>query len=367
MPDFLSRLMKRTFSLVPVAQPVTHSIFAPEHSVRSNYIQNYSSSTESVGNQNIVNIDGSYRTSVVPQNDYQPLLNLKKQSSENDTKLTTQTEDRDSRIRYTSTSRPLRNIEPLIVPPGQNDPGTQEQIEPIPLQQTSKQDDRHLHALPAERAQSNDPLNTIDSATLESVEFKLLPVKNRNDRSTLQPTQKSILYEEQSRTGKQDSLERLEPFIDSGNSLSGKKLTDHISDSSLSSGSLSNLRKGEPLVQNSKPASNSDFWPTSRADSYSPGYMLLDARSSPIIPSKQNLKRVIIPKVNATLEQTGNVLIEKHAAVPQPSTTVPTIKVTIGRIEVKAVKPPQEPQPQTPPPRERPVLSLDDYLKQNSG
>jgi hypothetical protein len=43
----------------------------------------------------------------------------------------------------------------------------------------------------------------------------------------------------------------------------------------------------------------------------------------------------------------------------------PTIRVTIGRVEVRAVMPPA-PEP-APPPRHAPRLSLDDYLKQRSG
>ncbi|MDX1546713.1 MAG: hypothetical protein R3247_06985 [Rhodothermales bacterium] len=42
------------------------------------------------------------------------------------------------------------------------------------------------------------------------------------------------------------------------------------------------------------------------------------------------------------------------------------IRVRIGRVEVRAVSPPQRPAP---PPRaapRRPALSLDDYLKQRS-
>jgi hypothetical protein len=50
-----------------------------------------------------------------------------------------------------------------------------------------------------------------------------------------------------------------------------------------------------------------------------------------------------------------------RAATPKPA---PTIQVTIGRIEVRAVPPP------APPPKQRsapPVMSLDDYLRQRDG
>ena len=54
---------------------------------------------------------------------------------------------------------------------------------------------------------------------------------------------------------------------------------------------------------------------------------------------------------------------------PQPavrSEPVPTINVTIGRIEVRAVHQPAPARPPVAEPR-APLLSLDDYLKQREG
>ena len=355
MPDFLSRLVERTFGLVAVAQPVTHSIFAPDHPVKSDYIQSFAHDSESMGNQNGVNIDGSRKNRIIPQNNYHPLLNPKKPSNEDDAKLTSQIKDQDNRIYFASTSIQPHNIESLK----QNDSGFQEQIASMPLQQMSEQDNRYRHKPAAGLAQNNGPLYTVDSDTLESVEPELLHAKNRNGQSSLRLVSKSILREEQFHDDEQDSEKHLEPFVDSVTSLSGKTLMDRISDSSLTSGSSSSLENGKFFVPNREQ--------TSRVDSYSPNYLHSDARLSPIIDSKQNFKQVSTQKGNVTLEQRGNMLIEQHVVAPRSPSTVPTIKVTIGRIEVKAVKPPQEPQPQTPPPRQYPTLSLDDYLKQHSG
>jgi len=44
----------------------------------------------------------------------------------------------------------------------------------------------------------------------------------------------------------------------------------------------------------------------------------------------------------------------------------PTIQVTVGRIEVRAITPPAPPAPRTKPARPGPALSLVDYLKQRS-
>jgi hypothetical protein len=57
---------------------------------------------------------------------------------------------------------------------------------------------------------------------------------------------------------------------------------------------------------------------------------------------------------------------EPHAAPPE--SPAPTIRVAIGRIEVRAITPPPMPPAQrTAPTRPGPALSLDDYLKQHNG
>jgi hypothetical protein len=47
----------------------------------------------------------------------------------------------------------------------------------------------------------------------------------------------------------------------------------------------------------------------------------------------------------------------------QPSTPDPTVQVTIGRVEVRAVTPPAQPQPGLTTRPRKPALSLDDYLR----
>jgi hypothetical protein len=45
----------------------------------------------------------------------------------------------------------------------------------------------------------------------------------------------------------------------------------------------------------------------------------------------------------------------------------PTIRVTVGRIEVRAIPPPARPAPHSRPARSGPMLSLEEYLKQRQG
>lgn len=55
----------------------------------------------------------------------------------------------------------------------------------------------------------------------------------------------------------------------------------------------------------------------------------------------------------------------REPRVDAPESSAPGIRVTIGRIEVRAITPP--PARRTEPARSGPKLSLDDYLKQRTG
>lgn len=73
--------------------------------------------------------------------------------------------------------------------------------------------------------------------------------------------------------------------------------------------------------------------------------------------------RMVRPQFDGYLERG---LQEPRVATPESSE--PAIRVTIGRIEVRAITPPPMPPAQrTTPARPGPELSLDDYLKQHNG
>ena len=94
----------------------------------------------------------------------------------------------------------------------------------------------------------------------------------------------------------------------------------------------------------------------------SPGtHASLDASEDappPIAPS------MVRPQLDGYLERGPQ---EPRVAAPESS--APAIRVTIGRIEVRAITPPppMPPVPRTAPARPGPELSLDDYLKQHNG
>ncbi len=76
------------------------------------------------------------------------------------------------------------------------------------------------------------------------------------------------------------------------------------------------------------------------------------------------------PTVHPTQQERKNEIPFSSAQYLEAATvekTGPTIRVTIGRIEVQAVMPAKESAARTPPARPRALLSLDDYLKQRNG
>ena len=70
----------------------------------------------------------------------------------------------------------------------------------------------------------------------------------------------------------------------------------------------------------------------------------------------------------ASLPQSQRVTTSERSAAPttEAASSAPTIRVTIGRIDVRAVTPPP-PAPRPKPIRAGPTLSLDDYTRQRKG
>ena len=81
------------------------------------------------------------------------------------------------------------------------------------------------------------------------------------------------------------------------------------------------------------------------------------------LPTREGATMVARPRTRLA-QPAGPVPAEGEQPASGPESP-PTIRVTIGRVEVRAVMPPA-PEP-APPTRHAPQLSLDDYLKQRSG
>jgi hypothetical protein len=82
----------------------------------------------------------------------------------------------------------------------------------------------------------------------------------------------------------------------------------------------------------------------------------------PIRGSSSSL--IIRPTITPTPEPTRPMPAAEHVDTTTLPPSAPTIHVTIGRIEVRAIVPPAPPAPRPPAPRSAPTTSLHDYLKQ---
>jgi hypothetical protein len=101
-----------------------------------------------------------------------------------------------------------------------------------------------------------------------------------------------------------------------------------------------------------------------------PAHATAPDRAIPITPAEpaQTLLVAPAPLRERAPDQERESPSSDRAAVPPPApeAAAPTIKITIGRVDVRAVmseQPSQRPTPE----RRNPALSLEEYLKQRSG
>jgi hypothetical protein len=92
---------------------------------------------------------------------------------------------------------------------------------------------------------------------------------------------------------------------------------------------------------------------------------LLERQPVAAFPGSQETSTLALvrPNVTARQERARAVLGRREKTLSGPSSSPPAVRVTIGRVEVRAVQPPAPPPPSAP---RGPALSLDDYLKQRS-
>jgi hypothetical protein len=87
---------------------------------------------------------------------------------------------------------------------------------------------------------------------------------------------------------------------------------------------------------------------------------------SPFLPAKQITQpREVVPQTQVTpyVQSASAPLVEPARMTP----AAPVIRVSIGRVEVRAVMAQQAPSPPRPQARSGPSLSLEDYLKEREG
>jgi len=88
---------------------------------------------------------------------------------------------------------------------------------------------------------------------------------------------------------------------------------------------------------------------------------------APAVPTRSTDRLVEQRVANDDLTDTLPSAQRLPLPTREKSAPAPTIRVTIGRVEVRAILPPKEAATHAPPARPKPRLSLDDYLKQQNG
>lgn len=150
----------------------------------------------------------------------------------------------------------------------------------------------------------------------------------------------------------------------------GQSFLEHNQDVHASHEQVKHTPRGpspelEGLTRRSIPAVESGIVPAQGATA-STSSLVSSSTVSEAIPNEVSLGTYL--STNRT-SLTRALLPAQHLEVSaaEKSTSAPTIRVTIGRIEVRAIMPTKEPTARPPSTRPRPKLSLDDYLKQQNG
>jgi hypothetical protein len=91
-------------------------------------------------------------------------------------------------------------------------------------------------------------------------------------------------------------------------------------------------------------------------------------RAAPITPSSRSGPMLVTPTSLRRVGHEGGSPSSDSAAIPAPApdAAAPTIKITIGRVDVRAVTPDKE-SPRPAPPARNQALTLEEYLKRRSG
>lgn len=381
MSDFITRLAERALGVAPVVQPVLPSAFAPEPTGQPmglEWDEEVPASSDDPGRP------------TSPPAAQTPTLNTVKEIPQ-DT-MTSEREEEQEVDAYIAPPRTLRTSDVSPEPPH---PAISSPLEP---EITSGREDRGTATLSA----GNPSLTAPETTTSDPSEGEV--VAGREDRRDLSsatpgspprtpgsrpepahpsepdpsehrtnPTREDRRDSSQTATRRprtpSETLQRAEPTRRNAVAISQP-------------GSPENLPLGPPPVEDepgqdvSRPlrafvdhgrdealpsVSSPDTQASSDAGEGTP-----EPEASLDRPERPDASPLLVPRmVRPRLDDYPERGLEEPAvAAPEPS--VPDIRVSIGRIEVRAIMPPPMPPTQRPAPAQ-PRLSLDDYLKQRNG
>lgn len=351
MADFLDRLAERTLGLAPVVQPMLAPRFAPEPDAYppdlERHVEAPVSPSISKGPQDRLSRgapradtgkarrpQGEARTDAEIRSDLAPIRRNRPQEST------------DSR------PRPHRSAEPNLVQSEadtSSSPGTSTSEKPgatsIPLDQIFLGDGTSASGSPPSTSGSSS------SSYPVSPDIPSMTPENRRSSPSTAPRSHQTL----------DMRHELRPLAESDPTESRDptnvlRPAENISRPAESVPDRTVLPPTDHLAERT---SGSEIAPEPVSRASSPGSETPSVTSAPADRDRRAPETVL----SGVSIRPGGGLQERRPA-SSPEAQPPTVRVNIGRIEVRAVTPPPAPPRQTTPPAR---LSLDDYLKQRSG
>jgi hypothetical protein len=385
MAEFISRLAERALGVAPVVQPLIASMFAPEPTGRSLDLEWDSEATTSSGAPDWVQSP--------PAVEPLPTRDAPKGIPEDTAMVQREEQDASARITTSPPTSGTSDISP--------DPHTPTESGPSERRITRGQEDRdvavptepnHLHRMPeaAEPDLSEDGVaprqeDQRNSSSTTPGSFRKTPesrlelaqpgepgslerrAASGEDRQNL-----SRATMRRSRTPPETrpaTLHRAEPGPTQRDALSTspRALPESLPFSPPSAGDESGQAVFRPISTLGDHGQGATLPPVPSPGTESPldangGTSEPEATLAPPAVASPVTPRMVRPQPNGHLERGSR---EPRVAAPGPP--APTIRVAIGRIEVRAITPPPTPPAQRDTPaRPSPALSLDDYLKQRN-
>ena len=201
------------------------------------------------------------------------------------------------------------------------------------------------------RRMSDTPPNPSPSIQARSSESNVVTSGQENDRqepsrpTTRHPQIPSGARPETFRHNEPDTEQRV-IFSSPSKRMLPESLPVGLSPAEDESGRVT-LRPAGPLVESGRGAT-------------------VSSRPSPDAQASANTPRPVTTKAARPRSEGHPEWGSQESLAAAPGSSAPTVRVSIGRIEVRAITPPPAPPAQRPA-RLGPALSLDDYLKQRNG
>lgn len=328
MSDLFTQLAARTLELMPLVQPRINSLFTPK--IAAETIEPAAAFAESATSAPIAQQSWNGIAATPPLvNPYRPTLPI---------------------------ARAPRSVALAIVPSlaGNRVVSSVQSDRTVPdVSPTADQTFLETNSVsPAELTQRSNPASACNPS--ETFPFAPAPIPTENivPKASVSPAMNSNELQARSDFEPSQTSERL-PFPP------GDLLTTELA---MENSAHTDSRTGQILVSHEVLRRA----PAAAQPTISPQQPLLDRTKinpdgtvSPVVIPRQT--DVLLPTVALRTSRSLSRQSEARAASPAP----PTIQVTIGRIEVRAVPPSAPPRPRTATPTAR--LSLEDYLRSRSG